>query len=65
MSFSNNNNLHCKEIAMQLGIKYDRCYLSKKRNDNASLDLKIDDNYVDLKNMCCIATGKSIIHFKF
>lgn len=48
MSFSNNA-LHCKEITMQLGVKHDRCYLSKKRNYDASLDLSVDENLIDLK----------------
>ena len=54
------NTLHCKEIAIQLGIKHDRCYILKKCNNNVSLDLNIDNNYVDLKRIYYIATGKSI-----
>ena len=54
------NTLHCKEIAIQLGIKYNRYYLSKKCNDNVSLDLNIDNNYIDLKGMYCIAIRKLI-----
>ena len=49
--------LHYKEISIQLGINHDRCYLSKKRNDNFSLDLNIDDNCIDLKKMHCIDKG--------
>ena len=54
------NTLHCKEIATQLGIKHDICYLSKKWNNNVSLDVNIDDDCVDLKRMCCIVAGKSM-----
>ena len=43
---------------MQLGIKQDRCYLEKKRNDNVILHLNIYDNYENLKMMHYIATGK-------
>ena len=59
--FNNNNNTeHCKEVAMQLSMKHDRCYLSKKHNDNVSLHLNIDDNYEDLEMLCWVETGKFI-----
>ena len=43
---------------MLLGLKHDRGYLAKTRNDNVNLHLNIDDNYQDLKMMCYIVKGK-------
>ena len=61
---SNRNTMHCKEISMHLGIKHDRCYLSKKCNDNVKLHLNIDDDSDDLKMMHCIATRKSMTNVR-
>ena len=45
---------------MQLGAKHDRCYRGKKRSNNESLFLNLDDKHKDLKMMCSIVIGKSI-----
>ena len=41
-------------------MKHDRFYLTKRRTTNVNLCLNLDDDYVDLKRMCCIVAGKSM-----